>query len=386
MTDPVRQVVRRAFVALIRLVNHLVPKRRQAVVALYPDYESSTGVLLDGLRRQHIDVVVAQERPDPAWAPGPGARVVRLGSPASLWDFLRSRWLFFSHPRFIGMTCRRQRVVNLWHGMPIKAIQLLDDNDVDAAPVPSDLTVSSSELFAPLLAAAFGVPAETVRVLPHPRWEALVRTDGRDALRRLGVDAEPGQTVLAWLPTFRGRMHADGSGIAPGLRLTDGFVRQLSELLERCNGLLLLRRHPYEAAEAPVHAERIVEVRDADLRAARLGVYEMLAGVDALISDSSSVWIDFLVRDRPTLIYFPDLDEYTAERALLLSPFDAWTPSPILADEDQLLAELEAVLAGADRHRARRQRISGQLIGSRPENSVDTILAAVESAARRRRR
>ncbi len=374
-----RSLIRRlrsAAAGCIRCLNSLIPKGNQAILALYPDFDSSTPVLIAGLQRRGIAVVLVLTRPARPGELPPGVRSCTEGSWRCLWLLARSRWVMFTHPHFLGLTSARQRTVNLWHGMPIKAIQLLDG---DSQPVPADLTIASAEVFLPILAAAFGVARDSVRVLAHPRVEPLAGTDSSNALARLNIDATGYRRVVAWMPTYRGRLaHQGGTGLSSGLVLNDGLLERLSDLMTRYDSLLLVRRHPYEAGNDPAAAPNVHEVLDRELRPIRLGTYDVLAEADALISDISSVWIDYLYRDRPTLIYFPDRRDYEADRRFLLHPLDDWTPSPIVEKESDLLSELELVLAGEDPHRDRRRSVARRLIQAPPAGSVDRILDAVE--------
>jgi CDP-glycerol glycerophosphotransferase (TagB/SpsB family) len=358
-----------------RLLNEVIPKKRQAILVLYPDFESSTPVLLEGLRRRHIaTVLVLSPAADRSTLPA-DVKVCREGSWRYVWAMMRSQWIFFTHVHFAGITSRRQRIINLWHGMPIKAIQLLDGG---SEPVPADLTIASGSVFVPLLAAAFGVPEESVRVLPHPRLEALA-AGSKDTLKRLGIEPANYRSIVAWMPTFRGRHEsADGTALTSGLLLNDQLLQQFSELMVRYDSLLLLRRHPYEAGAAPVSAPHVHELLDEQLRSTGVGTYDVLAGCDALISDISSVWIDYLYRDKPVLIYFPDRGAYEGERKLLLDPFDDWSPSPVLESPDALLAEMECLLSGREPHRERRRAVARRLIEAPATGSVNAILAAVE--------
>jgi CDP-glycerol glycerophosphotransferase (TagB/SpsB family) len=368
--------LRAAAVYGIRLLNSVIPKRNQAILALYPNFDSSTPVLIEGLLRHRIAVVLVLSSPVRRDDVPAGVRTCTEGSFACLWLFLRSRWVMFTHPHFLGMTSGRQRTINLWHGMPIKAIQLLDG---DTQPIPADLTIASAEVFVPILAAAFGVRRESVQVLAHPRVEPLACDKPSNALAQLGIRADAYQSVVAWMPTYRGRpTHQGGAGPTTGLLLNEDLLDQLSDLMVRHESLLLIRRHPYEAGDRHKLARNVCEVLDADLRAGRIGTYELLAEADALVSDISSIWIDYLYRDRPTLIYFPDRHDYEADRELLLAPLHDWTPSPILEAESELLAELQLIVTGDDRHADRRRSVAKRLIEASPTESVDRILTAVE--------
>ena len=63
---------------------------------------------------------------------------------------------------------------------------------------------------------------------------------------------------------------------------------------------------------------------------------DMLAVTDVLITDYSSIFIDFLATGRPVLFYAPDIAEYESSRGFYL-PFEDW-PGPVCREIDELVA------------------------------------------------
>jgi CDP-glycerol glycerophosphotransferase (TagB/SpsB family) len=64
-----------------------------------------------------------------------------------------------------------------------------------------------------------------------------------------------------------------------------------------------------------------------------------------LVSDYSSIWIDFLLLDRPIVGFAHDLAEYTAGRHLLYD-LECTYGGPLVTDVTDFLAELDDALAG----------------------------------------
>jgi len=116
---------------------------------------------------------------------------------------------------------------------------------------------------------------------------------------------------------------------------------------------LFVKPHP-TAIEQQAAFENIQVIDEPWLAAHGLTTYQMLAATDVLITDASSVWVDFLLLERPIIYVFPDLREYEASRGLNLAPYERWVPGPIVSNADGLIAVLDGLLQGRDEHHQER--------------------------------
>ena len=62
--------------------------------------------------------------------------------------------------------------------------------------------------------------------------------------------------------------------------------------------------------------------------AAGVSLYQLIGNSDALISDISSVWVDYLALDRPIGFYIPDLDDLKSQRGLNVDNLEEILPGP----------------------------------------------------------
>ena len=125
---------------------------------------------------------------------------------------------------------------------------------------------------------------------------------------------------------------------------------------ERYDATLFVRPHYYEADAARATIDRVgsPRVRTADGRAFP-DANELLKHVDVLVTDYSSIYMDFLLLDRPVVFNPVDREEYEAQRGFLF-PYDDHTPGAKARTEAQFLAALEAELQGLDPYAADRAR------------------------------
>ena len=97
---------------------------------------------------------------------------------------------------------------------------------------------------------------------------------------------------------------------------------------------------------------------ETDLNTSGLTLYHLLAHTDVLISDHSSVWIDFLLTQRPIVFAASDLEEYAGSRGFYFDPVTDLFPGPLVTDLEALERELAVLVAsehGADAWANRRR-------------------------------
>ncbi|MBF4162531.1 CDP-glycerol glycerophosphotransferase family protein [Nocardioides acrostichi] len=344
---------RRVADSVVVLLDRLTASRPWVVLHSSPDLDDSTVALLRGAPRQ-IEMIVLAEDPGAARsrvaALGLDVRIVSRRSVRGMLSYLRSRVVVTTHGVFGARPRPRgKQVVGLWHGEFGKLIGTFTGE----APRHFDWVPVSSTLSRTSRVAEFAIDPDRVHVVGSPR-QALLR--GREAVRaRLGVSGP----LVVYAPTYRsavrGMPRADGDEAR--LAAEQPWQRaDLRQLLADSGATVWVRPHP-SADQASLPSGPGVELaRNPDLE--RLGVtfYELLAAADCFVTDYSSLWVDFVLVDRPLLAFCPDLESFRADRGLALEPHEAWFPGPVLTTGDDLVAALAEALAGADPHAERRTR------------------------------
>ena len=108
-----------------------------------------------------------------------------------------------------------------------------------------------------------------------------------------------------------------------------------------------------------------------------LGLYEVLAHADLLVTDVSSVYVDFLVTERPQILYFPDMQKYEDTRGLLLQPLIDYAPGPIAQNFAELEAFLDLWISGQDTWRERRTALRKLMVPKSTQSAADSLLTAI---------
>lgn len=273
----------------------------------------------------------------------------------------------------------RHEVVQLWHGVPLKRIGHLfpgddfweDETERYAA------TVCSSDRDREVMARAFApVPRERVWPTGLPRNSLILEDEDRlpaDYRRHLhDLDERlDGRRLVVYAPTWR-------ESTDDLYSFSRDEVDALEGVFSRHDAVLGVRGHP--------------KVREAEAYSARSGsdaVFSvddlpdpnvLLRRTDVLVTDYSSIYIDFLLLDRPVLHFAYDLEAYRSERGFLYEPEDAFA-GPCPKTFDELLEHLDETLANPDAHADQREQ-ARSLFHEHPDDSAREVVARIARLAR----
>ncbi|MCZ8167490.1 CDP-glycerol glycerophosphotransferase family protein [Silanimonas sp.] len=276
-----------------------------------------------------------------------GLPVVLARSPRGVWAQLRAGAVIFTHSAewdfdalWLGWPVRR---IQTWHGMPIKRIGY--DNDKDWQPQlrarittllwpyrndRAHLILAAADVDAVTYRRAFNVEPQDVVLTGYPRNDLLAAsrslTSRRDRLR------------VIYMPTLRGT-----PGSAFPLLSEGGFDFQTVDLeLARLGIDLFIKAHP---------VQRFCEADEGHFAAARhiyrhtgeSDIYEELGDFDALITDYSGIYFDFLLTERPIIMAPFDLNQYLSSDRGLYFQYDDICPDSPCVDWKTVLQRLASL-------------------------------------------
>lgn len=261
------------------------------------------------------------------------------------WYRWSSKMLIFEN-KMSEKKWHNQMAINLMHGMPIKA------NRDYVAHDTCDFIVSSGEKLNGILSREMDIPIKRFVTLGYPRTDALGKATG--SLEKLGIRGF--DKVIVWMPTYR--KHAtwsthfhEGAQFPSGVPLLTEkeHFEALNEKLKAKNTLLIIKLHPVQdmSGISETALSDILLLSDKTMREKGCSVYELLAESDALLTDYSSVYYDYLLCDKPIGLVIDDIGEYTANRGLAFEYKD-YIKGDYIYTLDELIAFASDVSDGTD--------------------------------------
>lgn len=289
-----------------------------------------------------------------------------VGALKGVFAFLTSKYVFYSFGDFRIVPSSKQIVVNQWHGMPLKRIGKYADDEKYQKENLDNFTyiLATSELFKPVMAKAFGSSTDKVAILGETRVDYFF--SDVDALSPFGIEREMYDKLVIWMPTFRqsidGRFQ-DGDKKSSTLLpvfYTYESLDALDDFLEKNNILLVIKIHPM-AVFKEHDFKRIIIMTNNDIVRKGIRPYEFLKEFDALITDYSSVYVDYLILNRPIVFTMDDEEEYKSSRGFIFDDIKALMPGPFIKTEEEFKQCLKDILQGHDSYSDKRIEINKQM-------------------------
>ncbi len=291
---------------------------------------------------------------------------------------LRASVAFVSHgTQDVNVWCAGgTTIVGLWHGIMLKQVEWDAHRQIDhpiVGPIERGkyalfkqfdwLTVTSEAMVEPFASGRNMDPSQVV-VTGYPRNDLLDGTfpDGRTEteadIYETAAKRHEESDVFLYAPTFH---EETGQHVGEHLDLS-----KLDAKLTEIDAYLIVKPHPRDQIDVDrAECSRIISMPSA------LDVYPLLPSIDALITDYSSLYFDYLLLDRPVVFYPFDRERYRETRGFNLD-YDEATPGPVATEFDELLVSIESVLE-TDEFAAERDAVREEFLQPPGTNRCEAV-------------
>lgn len=257
-------------------------------------------------------------------------------------------------PVYMPLMNRKRFVLNLWHGMPFKKIGLATVTGMRRIAykwIFSDnysLVSSTSDFFKKIIADNFEIQESRVVCLGQPRNDQLMlHNDKIEILQELfDRKLEQKDRFVLYAPTFR-----DG-GATEFFPFSDWDGSKFEKYLADNSIYIVIKAHRNEQTDlSTFQNNRILLMDNVE------DVMSILNIFDALITDYSSIYIDYLLLNRPILFVPYDIMEYEKMRGVNYDYFE-YTPGPKPETMVALAEQLKLSLDDINYYAEERKRVN----------------------------
>lgn len=262
------------------------------------------------------------------------------------WYYLLRSKCLISCNRFLETFTNQQTSVYITHGMVIK-----NTGSGYCLPEKVEHVIVSSEGVKEIMAEDLCADIEKFHGIGYPR---------NDDLHCASLDLHayfetPFKKAAVWYPTFRQHKNGKMTGTANALPIIHDAdkAKQLNEIASRCGVLIIVKPHFAQDINYITNCDlsNIKFIDDKFFVKQSISSYEFVGSCDALITDYSSIYYDFLLCDKPVAAVWEDIEDYRknpgfavdevfymkgAEKIFTLSDFEQFIQH--LSDGTDLLA------------------------------------------------
>jgi CDP-glycerol glycerophosphotransferase (TagB/SpsB family) len=218
----------------------------------------------------------------------------------------------------------RSRIVQLWHGSPLKRIGFDAKQPVVKRllawlrSISTDRyshVVSPAPLFDSVLMSAFDIRTQNLVRCGYPRNDGLFISEERRQLIRTRFGVEAGGAFVLYLPTHRD----EGRSCDVIATTIEGLKKHEPELAEK-RTVVVVKPHFYDVPLIHAyHGTNVQVVHDLGF-----DLYEVLGATDGLVTDYSSVFFDYEILGKPIYFHAPDMAWYRDQGRGMYFGFDTF--------------------------------------------------------------
>lgn len=380
------------FSVFTELLSKMVPKKKNRWVFgswFGNSISDNPKAVSDYMQKYHPDIEIIWIVRKPEHYQNMTFKVIKRNSLKGIFYVMRSSVAIFNQGymdlstlNFLGGVFR----VQLWHGIAWKKIG--DDARKNDGSLKKkfymkafhkitnyDLYIAPCDKYASVLESAFKAEANKILKVGQPRNEILFSEQKcqqlKDRLIKSMNCSIPEPQIVVYMPTFRDQKQKEES------IFNSGLCEEILSLAEKHNFIILEKSHYKDVTQG----SKNIKCKDRMFFTPEVDAQILLASADLLITDYSSCFFDFLIRDKPIIHYIYDYDYYKNEdRGIYYEAKDVIAGSAVFTKE-QLVLALEENLKQPLYQETLRERTRRNFITyETPNNSriiVNRILEAI---------
>lgn len=281
-----------------------------------------------------------------------------------VYHYLTSKYCFYCFGKYPIKPSEKQIVINLWHGMPLKKIGNMEFDNRGEDFNYFTHVLSTSPFFSPFMMEAFNCSQNQILIGGQPRNDELFVDD--EVKKTFNLTCY--KKIIVWLPTFRTskRLNLKNQLSERITELSFPIVddktkmTELNKLLSMDNTILLIKPHPMQdLVEADLEQYsnvRIIQQQDLDEN--KVTLYNLLKEADALVTDYSSVYFDFLLLNRPIGFTIDDIKDYEKSRGFVVDDPLEIMPGEKIINFSDFIRFIEQIISNDDKYSKERHEIN----------------------------
>lgn len=324
---------------IIWIFDSIIPKNKKKIVFFsYPDFSDNAREYYEYLKERHsgeYELIWVYDNLN-----NESYDLIKnkyyIASFKAILHIITSKYLVFTHPNFLSdiFNIKSHLLLQLWHGMPLKTLGFVEKG------INKDLLKHyknsgqlghffvTSDIFKLSMISSFLMNPNRIFITGQPRTDCILKCRNKEKVAKF-INKQEYDKVILYTPTYkeviRNNRQDVGSGFKNIFYCDDYSETEFYKMLEEKNILFILKPHPFDepfyrnyVCKGNLNHKNIKVVYENDMKENGLYFYEFFQHADLMITDFSSIAIDYLITKKPVIFLNSTINEYSKNRGFIL--------------------------------------------------------------------
>lgn len=357
---------------LLTLINMIIPKRNKYIFfRSYFPYPDNIQAVIDEIVKNDLNQkykIICAGRGFEKYKNQLNFKIIDESYLKGLFWYFLSKYVIWDSSLYLNLRSISSQIsVNLWHGVSLKKIGFYEDPSAKPYRM-STYAVTYSSFFAKVVSKAFCIPKEYVLTTGEPRNDYLFHPVDGTVFDNLKIQFDKKNKYIIWMPTFRqSKNHAVNNGKLYEFGfpfLNSGNIGFLNDYCANNNVVLILKWHGSQILPKNISTDKLTNIffltTDA-IANNQIPFYSLVAECDALITDYSSIYVNYLILNKPICFAYDDMDEYIKDRGFMFEDVYSIMPGKHAKSFDDVIGFVDDCSKGIDNYEKVRLHVNNVL-------------------------
>lgn len=287
----------------------------------------------------------------------------------ALGAFMKSKYVFYDNSNIRIPSTRDQKIINLWHGTPLKKIGFMSNAATILPPNALncfDKILLSNDIQDDIYMKSFRLKENQILHAGYPRNDLIFSKEKQ--FPKIIEDYYKYEKHILWMTTYRvtkdGVSHTcdkDWSLTGIPLLTNEDRLGKMNEFLKKKNMQLIIKMHNNNSQNSiqDIHFSNIKYLSENEYLEKGVQLYELLKETDVLITDYSSIYFDYLLTNKPIGFVLDDYESYSKTNGLYYNNIEYYLPGEHIYTYEELEFFFEKIEKQIDTKEELRKEING---------------------------
>lgn len=272
------------------------------------------------------------------------------------WICKNAKYMISSN-RTLHKLNRKTITVNVNHGTPLKNVK-----NLKVVPKDIDVILAASDYCVTLLSEQLNLKKDQIICVGNPRNDIIFK---KTNIEEKFKEFSNYKKIILWLPTFRKAATSDRIDSSFEFPLGLPIIYNIKELnklnkyLKQNNILILFKLHPAQDASLlkTDNLSNIIILKDSYLVEKDVQLTELFKITDAMITDYSGIYYDYLLTDKIIGFTVDDFEKYKEEKGFVFKNPKEYMAGEKIENIHDLYTFIDNVIINNDIYREKRNKM-----------------------------